>query len=141
MHTAPGLDVGTTLAAQIASMPSGQKNCFRMAKTIPRFDLQPELEDTTSDSEEPTAPPPLLSKKPITVRCNNKTCKDCRVIANVDTNTETLELSHFESMSKIQRELLHLHNRFGHNNFKTLQKLCSKHLLPHHLRNIKALLV
>ena len=136
LYTASGMSVGTTLAAQLASKPLSGTCCFKVQRTVPQYNFNPSLEDEASDAEVDTRDLPAAPPKSIKITCSSTDCADCKIINDVEKASEAIDVNALNNMSAHQRELLHLHERFGHLNFKALQKLCSHKILPYHLRNI-----
>jgi hypothetical protein len=139
LYTAPGMDLGHSIVANMAA--SKGPYCFRAApRTIPVHKFLPSLEDSESDDEatiDKNGDNDTIKQKTIKVNCSTSKCNDCKKY-QVSTDTDTnIDISSLTTLSPLQTEYLHLHERMGHPNFGTMQKWSRLGLIPNKFKNVK----
>ena len=154
LRTAGGYGVIKSLNANLKS--ANPVKCFKARREIPRFQLQPELEQDSSDTEETlcsfidnnknkstseTTSRAETEIEPVSdtikVKCSRTNCSDCsRVFTRVDDTN--LTITDFTNLTDDQKLLLHYHEKLDHMNFKRIKHYCKLGLLPKRLAKVEA---
>lgn len=130
LHTSPG----TTRITEIITHPKLYNNpplSFRAAKRIPQFKHNHQNDDSLEKIY--TFDP----KRSYKIKCNENNCADCTKVITTLKDEDALPLSSIQSMTPLQREFLHVHEKFDHVNFETLQHMARQGIIDKKFANVK----
>lgn len=128
MHTASGNTLAQHVHAHVSQASQSDVLAFKMEKTIPKYNLQPELSSEYHDDELLDTNPPLdpnvgpSKPKKYRVQCNNKQCSDCNKIT-IDNTDNKIDMKEITNLSRDQLDFLHLHERWDHMSFDIMKSL------------------